>query len=130
MSSFINEVKFVVADRVQMFSRRNLILARFKKHIRVPQIMVSATVEEKVTLTRTMAKIWVSLVIGRSFNWLDYFAKFLKSFQEVQQLLVFVQLKDLELQTMRTSVEDISRLREKLSRPKKDKDRLVVGNKV
>lgn len=119
MSSLIYEVKIAVADRVQMSSKRNLIFARFKKHVRVPQTIVSAPVEGKVTLTKTMAKIRVSPVIGRLINWSNYFVKFLNLLQEVQQPPGRVELMDLELQTMPTSIEDISSLRTKLSRPMK-----------
>lgn len=77
-----------------------------------------------------MKKVRELLKILREKDRLDCLMNNLKQAREVQRLSVMVKAKNLDLQTMPELVEEVSNLREELSKLKEDKDCLEAMNKA
>lgn len=76
--------------------------------------------EPKITLTDAIAKITELLESCCSIDRSDYTVKIGRVTRKVQRLTDFVESKDLKLQTMLGLVEKTRRLREKLSKLKRE----------
>lgn len=95
--SLIKDVKVVKVDSVKTSVERNLILARFEKHVRALLELVTANVERKIILMDAVAKSSELLDSSCTINKSYCSVQISKLTREVQWLAGFVEPKDLKL---------------------------------
>lgn len=109
--SLVHGVKGAQAESVNMFVEKNLILAHFEEHVFGLYSLFNSNVERKVTWKDAMTGVKKLLDKCRNINKLAYSVKLAKLTRELQQRTGLIKSKDLELQTMLSSVKEASRLR-------------------
>lgn len=103
-------MKVLKADQVNIIVEKILFSTNFEGHFCAVQALLGANVKLKVILKDAVKTVKELLQSGRSIDKLEYSVTTAKLTVELQRMAGPVKSKDLELQAMPGSVEEVSRL--------------------